>query len=89
MFISQGLAGSKGSLLAIRGSPKVLIRPLDADSDSEDEDMQGSRSSLSCLGLTRWTTEENLSSCSSREDRMDLVDEPLHDSHSNSTGEIM
>ena len=45
--------------------------------------MGGSRNSLS--GLKRWTTEENLA-MNDRGSRTELMDTPLHDSHSNSTG---
>ena len=60
------------------------------DEDEEEEvDLRGSRTSLgSGIGLKRWTTEENLSSVDggSREGKMDLLDGPIHDSHSNSRG---
>ena len=50
--------------------------------DEELDDLSGSRNSLS--GLKRWTTEENLSSNGGS--RSELMEIPLHDSHSNSTG---
>ncbi len=56
--------------------------------DDEDVDLAGSRTSLGSGGLKRWTTEENLSSSvsGSREgSKVDLLEGPLHDSHSNST----
>lgn len=72
--------GSRGSL----GGGQLNRKPLgDSDSEEEEVDMLGSRGSLSG-SLFRWTTEENLSMCGSQ-DKMDLVDGPLHDSHSNST----
>ena len=52
------------------------------EEDEELEDLSGSRNSLS--GLKRWTTEENLSSNGGS--RSELMEIPLHDSHSNSTG---
>ena len=55
------------------------------DSD-EDDDICGSRNSLS--GLKRWTTEENLSFTDPRGSRSELMEVPLNDSHSNSTGEL-
>ena len=54
---------------------------LQTKEEEEDlEDLAGSRNSLS--GLKRWTTEENLSCGGSRSELMEI---PLHDSHSNST----
>ena len=48
--------------------------------------MIGSRNSLSG-GMRRWTTEENLSMNELRSgSQTELMDTPLHDSHSNSTG---
>ncbi len=69
--------GSSGSLLAKPGTFE------DEDPVSEDEDIGGSRNSLS--GLKRWTTEENLSFNEMRGSRSELMETPLHDSHSNST----
>ena len=58
------------------------------DGEEGDCDFRGSRTSLGSAGLKRWTTEGNLSSYDgSREGKMDLLDGPIHDSHSNSTGE--
>ena len=57
----------------------------DLDSD-EDDDICGSRNSLS--GLKRWTTEENLSFTDPRGSRSELMEVPLNDSHSNSTGKL-
>ena len=81
---------------AVYGSRSSLIindekRPTSGCSEGEpevsddDEDMVGSRNSLS--GLKRWTTEENLSMNDPRSgSQTELMDTPLHDSHSNSTG---
>ena len=60
----------------------------DDDSDNDDDDdMHGSRNSLS--GLKRWTTEENLFINDPRGSRSELMETPLHDSHSNSTGKYL
>lgn len=73
--------GSRGSLAAFPGNG--IGR--EGFEDDESNDLRGSRTSLG--SLKRWTTEENLSSYDgSREGKMDLLDEPIHDSHSNSTG---
>ena len=54
-----------------------------AASDSEEENILGSRGSLN--GLKRWTTEENL--CTDpRDGVVEFTVAPIHDSHSNSTG---
>ena len=59
------------------------------DENENNNNLAGSRTSLGSNGLKRWTTEENLSSMEgSREGKMDLLDGPIHDSHSNSTGTI-
>ena len=71
---------------AVYGSRCSLSSPNEKPGTSEvseDEDMGGSRNSLS--GLKRWTTEENLA-MNDRGSRTELMDTPLHDSHSNSTG---
>ena len=71
---------------AVYGSRCSLSSPNEKPGTSEvseDEDMGGSRNSLS--GLKRWTTEENLSMNESGS-QIELMDTPLHDSHSNSTG---
>lgn len=67
----------------VYGSRNSLLNK-DDDQVSEDEDISGSRNSLS--GLKRWTTEENLSFQDHRGSRSELMETPLHDSHSNSTG---
>ena len=57
----------------------------DEDNDAMN-DFRGSKTSLGS-GMKRWLTEENLSSDGgSREGKMDILDGPLHGSHSNSTG---
>ena len=53
-------------------------------SDSEDENILGSRGSLN--GLKRWTTEENLCTDGVTDGVVEFSVAPIHDSHSNSTG---
>ena len=66
----------------VYGSRNSLMAKQDmADSD---EDIGGSRNSLK--GLKRWSTEENLSLGDPRGSRTELMETPLHDSHSISTG---
>ena len=65
------------------GSRMSLLQTKE-DSEEDLEDLSGSRNSLS--GLKRWTTEENLSMNDPRGSRSELMEMPLHDSHSNSTG---
>ena len=90
-MISQGSAavqgedlmfGSRGSLSI--DSNKHLVEPELSDNSDDDDDgnVMGSRGSL---GLSRWTTEENLSFGGSKE-KMDLIEGgTINDSHSNST----
>ena len=89
-MISQGSAAVQGEdlMFGSRGSlsmdtNKHFIEPeLSEDSEGEDGNVMGSRGSL---GLSRWTTEENLSFGGSKE-KMDLIDGgTINDSHSNST----
>lgn len=79
---TDGQFGSRGSLSMITN------RDDDDDEDVEMEnDLGGSRTSLGSASMKRWTTEGNLSLEGSREDKMDMIDGPMHNSHSNSTGE--
>ena len=89
-MISQGSAAVQGEdlLFGSRGSLSIdqnkhIIEPeLSDDSSDDNGNAMGSRDSL---GLTRWTTEENLSFGGSKE-KMDLIDgATINDSHSNST----
>ena len=90
-MISQGSAavqgedlmfGSRGSLSI--DSNKHLIEPELSD-NSDDEDDCNAMGSRGSLGLSRWTTEENLSFGGSKE-KMDLIEGgTINDSHSNST----
>ena len=87
-MISQGSAAVQGEdlMFGSRGSlsiDKHLIEPeLSDNSDDEDGNAMGSRGSL---GLSRWTTEGNLSFGGSKEN-MDLIEGgTINDSHSNST----
>ena len=89
-MISQGSAAVQGEdlMFGSRGSlsmdtNKHFIEPeLSDDSEGEDGNAMGSRGSL---GLSRWTTEDNLSFGGSKE-KMDLIDGgTFNDSHSNST----
>ena len=68
------------------GSRNSLSHPKpELESDEDEEDICGSQNSLS---LKRWTTEENLSFTDPTGSRSELMEVPLNDSHSNSTGEF-
>eukprot|EP00094_Tigriopus_californicus_P007715 TCALIF_07430-PA protein Name:"Similar to USP35 Ubiquitin carboxyl-terminal hydrolase 35 (Homo sapiens)" AED:0.04 eAED:0.04 QI:47/1/0.90/1/1/1/11/0/1115 len=78
--MDEDFFGSRGSLSAFHNRGDL--------SEDEEVDLRGSRTSLGSLGMKRWTTEENLSSNSnngSREDQLNILDEPLNNSHSDST----
>ena len=75
--------GDEDFMFGSRNSLSQAKPELDSD---EDDDICGSRNSLS--GLKRWTTEENLSFTDPRGSRSELMEVPLNDSHSNSTGEL-
>ena len=66
------------------GSRNSLSHPKPELESDEEEDICGSQNSLS---LKRWTTEENLSFTDPTGSRSELMEVPLNDSHSNSTGE--
>jgi hypothetical protein len=55
-----------------------------SDLEDDDDNILGSRRSLN--GLKRWTTEENLSSELRDGNAVEFSVAPIHDSHSNSTG---
>ena len=77
--------GSRCSLLNDRKPEVTSDDEREPGVSDDDEDMVGSRNSLS--GLKRWTTEENLSMNDQRSgSHTELMETPLHDSHSNSTG---
>merc|ERR1719412_328859 len=74
--------GSRGSLSI---GQKNLVEPDLSEDDSENEEGGGFLGSSGSLGLSRWTTEENLSFGGSKE-KMDLIEGgTINDSHSNST----
>ena len=89
-MISQGadedfMFGSRNSLShSGSGGTKLIDNPELMDSD--DEELSSSRNSLN--GLKRWTTEENLSFNDPSGSRSELMEVPLNDSHSNSTGKL-
>ena len=56
----------------------------DLEDDDDDTILVGRRS---LNGLKRWTTEENLSSELREGSVVEFTSAPIHDSHSNSTGE--
>jgi len=95
-FGSRGSLTVSGKAVGVTGGSQMDI-DVTASDDEENEEaaassggLAGSRTSLgSSNGLKRWTTEDNLSSLDggSREGKADLLDETIHDSHSNSTGE--
>lgn len=78
--MDEDFFGSRGSLSAFHNRGDL--------SEDDEVDLRGSRTSLGSLGMKRWTTEENLSSTSnngSREDQLNILEEPLNNSHSDST----
>ena len=88
-MISQGadedfMFGSRNSLSHSASGNTKLLEDNPELMDSDDEELGSSRSSLN--GMKRWTTEENLSFGDPNGSRSELMEVPLNDSHSNSTG---
>ena len=88
-MISQGadedfMFGSRNSLSHSASGNTKLLEDNPELMDSDDEELGSSRSSLN--GMKRWTTEENLLFGDPNGSRSELMEVPLNNSHSNSTG---